>query len=53
MLGSGQAQGCAGDDDWIFGRSRFLAAVNLPAALKDVGEEVAEFGVVIGSRWLS
>ncbi len=49
VVGSGQAQGSAGDDDGNIVRGRVLAAMDLPAALENLGKEVAEFGVVIGS----
>ena len=47
VLGSGQAQSRSGDRHRKVGGSGFLAVVNLAAAIENIGEHVAEFGVAI------
>ncbi len=50
MVGAGQAQSRSRDHHREPGRGRLLAVVDLPAAIKNIGKEMPQLGVVIAIR---
>ncbi len=47
MLGAGQAQRRSRDDHWNVRRDVLLAAIDLVAAIENIGEQMSEFVVAI------